>query len=55
MARPSLGCRRVYARVGLRSTCMSFRALRQCGQTILMVEEKAAQALEISDYAYVPM
>jgi len=27
--------------------------LRQAGQTILMVEQNAAQALEISDYAYV--
>jgi branched-chain amino acid transport system ATP-binding protein len=28
-------------------------ALRESGQTILMVEQNAAQALEISDYAYV--
>ncbi len=27
--------------------------LRRAGQTILMVEQNAAQALEISDYAYV--
>jgi branched-chain amino acid transport system ATP-binding protein len=27
--------------------------LREQGQTILMVEQNAAQALEISDYAYV--
>jgi branched-chain amino acid transport system ATP-binding protein len=29
------------------------KELRQHGQTILMVEQNAAQALEISDYAYV--
>ena len=28
-------------------------SLRRLGQTILMVEQNAAKALEISDYAYV--
>ena len=32
---------------------MLFRSLKQRGQTILMVEQNAAKALEISDYAYV--
>jgi branched-chain amino acid transport system ATP-binding protein len=46
---PTLGL----APLVFREIFQTIQALRRQGQTILMVEQNAAKALEISDYAYV--